>query len=139
MPAGAKGRCLVTDSPAPVFTSASSGWQPGPSSPSRAVGHAKSGYTKPRARRRLLPGLFRRSRAAWFCGVGTSTWDRWAAAGLTPPAVKISGAVLWGRAELAEWCRHGCPPRVVWAPIWRAIVASTHNNRIAAKFLRGAH
>jgi predicted DNA-binding transcriptional regulator AlpA len=84
--------------------------------------------SKPRARRRLLPGLFRRSRAAWYCGVATPTWDRWAAAGLTPSAVRISGAVLWARAELAAWCRHGCPPRAVWSPIWRSIVTSSDKN-----------
>src|SRR5262245_41526945 len=64
-PADSEGRWPVTDAPATI--------------------------PKPRPRRRLLPGLFRRSRAAWFCSVGTSTWDRWAAAGLTPAPAKISG------------------------------------------------
>jgi predicted DNA-binding transcriptional regulator AlpA len=67
--------------------------------------------------------LLRRKAAAGYCGAGVSTWDRWTAAGLTPAPVRVGGAVLWSRAELAEWCRHGCPPRTEWAPIWSAVVA----------------
>lgn len=72
---------------------------------------------KPR-RRRIPPGLLRRAGAARYCAVGVSTWDRWTAAGLTPAPVKVGGAVLWSRAELAAWCRHGCPPRAEWEPVW---------------------
>lgn len=74
-------------------------------------------------RRPIPPGLFRRAAAARFCSAGVSTWDRWTAAGLTPTAIRISGAVYWSRAELAEWCRHGCPPRAEWEHVWSAIVA----------------
>jgi predicted DNA-binding transcriptional regulator AlpA len=75
-------------------------------------------------RRRIPPGLLRRADAAGYCGAGVSTWDRWTAAGLTPAPVKIGGAVLWSRAELAEWCRAGCPDRPTWQPIWDAINAA---------------
>ncbi|WP_145243818.1 helix-turn-helix transcriptional regulator [Urbifossiella limnaea] len=65
-----------------------------------------------------------RDEAAEFCGVGgVSTWDRHTAAGLNPAPVRLGGAVLWSRAELAEWCRRGCPPRTEWAPIWRELLA----------------
>ena len=74
-------------------------------------------------RRPIPPGLLRRAAAARFCSAGVSTWDRWTAAGLTPTAIRISGAVYWSRAELAEWCRHGCPPRAEWSALWSAIVA----------------
>jgi predicted DNA-binding transcriptional regulator AlpA len=76
------------------------------------------------------PGLLRREAAARYCGgVGVSTWDRWTAAGLTPASVKLGGAVLWCRAELAEWCRHGCPPRAEWQPIWDALLHTRQTNR----------
>src|SRR5688572_28424231 len=74
------------------------------------------------ARRRVRPGLLRRPAAARFCGAGLSTWDRWTAAGLTPAPIRISGAVLWLHAELTAWCRHGCPPRAEWEPLWQEIV-----------------
>lgn len=76
-----------------------------------------------RRRRPTLPGLLRRHMAAHYCGMGVSTWDRNAAAGLTPKPIKIGGALCWGRHELAEWIRHGCPDRKTWTSIWSAIVA----------------
>ena len=84
--------------------------------------------TDRRASRRhhIPPGLLRRADAARFCGAGTSTWDRWTAAGLTPEPVKVGGAVLWSRVELAVWCRHKCPPRAEWQAIWAALLRSTH-------------
>jgi predicted DNA-binding transcriptional regulator AlpA len=85
---------------------------------------ANSRLTPPRKnprRRRIPPGLLRRAAAACYCGAGVSTWDRWTAAGLTPAPVKLGGAVLWSRHELAAWCRHQCPPRAAWEPLWRAI------------------
>jgi predicted DNA-binding transcriptional regulator AlpA len=75
-------------------------------------------------RRKLTQGLIRRKPSASYCSVGVSTWDRWTAAGLTPAPVKIGGAVMWCRAELAEWCRHGCPPRTEWAPIWATMLSA---------------
>src|SRR6266545_941185 len=80
-------------------------------------------------RRRVPPGLLRRKDAARYCGAGTSTWDRWASAGLTPAPVKIGGAVFWSRHELAEWCRHGCPPRAEWAPIWQTLLTARRIGR----------
>ncbi|MFO0800083.1 MAG: hypothetical protein U0804_21660 [Gemmataceae bacterium] len=74
-------------------------------------------------RRQLPPGLLTRKAAARYCGRGASTWDRLAAARLTPAPIRLGGAVLWSRAELAAWCRHGCPPRAEWEPAWRQIVA----------------
>lgn len=74
-----------------------------------------------KSRRRVPPGLLRRADAAEFCGAGTSTWDRWTAAGLTPEPVKVGGAVLWSCSELAAWCRHRCPPRAEWQPVWAAL------------------
>jgi predicted DNA-binding transcriptional regulator AlpA len=84
-----------------------------------------------RARRcRILPpGLLRRERAARYCGAGVSTWDRWAAAGLTPASIRLGGAVLWSRHELAEWCRYGCPPRDEWTPIWQAVLIARRSGR----------
>jgi predicted DNA-binding transcriptional regulator AlpA len=82
-----------------------------------------------RRRRRLAPGLLRRAAAARYCGAGVSTWDRWAAAGLTPAPVRIGGAVLWSRAELAAWCAHGCPRRDAWVPIWTAMLAARRARR----------
>ena len=81
-------------------------------------------------RRRISPGLLRRQDAARYCGAGVSTWDRWTAAGLTPTPAKIGGAVLWSRQELAEWCRHGCPPRAQWSPIWAAILNTRRMGRV---------
>lgn len=82
-----------------------------------------------RKRRRLPPGLLRREDAAPYCGVSLPTWDRWTAAGLNPAAVKIGGAVLWSRHELAEWCRRGCPDRKTWAALWPAIRDGRPNRR----------
>jgi predicted DNA-binding transcriptional regulator AlpA len=65
--------------------------------------------------------LVRRKQAARLCAVGVATWDRWTAAGLNPRPTKIAGAVLWGAAELAAWCRHGCPPRAEWEPVWATL------------------
>jgi predicted DNA-binding transcriptional regulator AlpA len=81
------------------------------------------------SRRRIPPGLLRRAAAARYCGAGVSTWDRWTAAGLTPAPVRIGGAVLWSRHELAEWCRHGCPPRAEWEPIWAALLTARRTGR----------
>lgn len=77
-----------------------------------------------RKRTLILPRMLGREEAAAFCGVGgVSTWDRYSAAGMTPAPVRLGGAVLWCRAELAEWCRRGCPPRDQWAPVWRELLA----------------
>ncbi len=84
----------------------------------------------PRPRRRaLLPGLFRREAAAEYSAVGLSTWDRLTAAGLTPEPVKLGGAVLWSRRELAVWIDHGCPNRATWTPIWQALVTARRTRR----------
>jgi len=80
---------------------------------------------KKKTRRRVPPALLRRAAAARYCGAGVSTWDRWAAAGLTPAAVKIGGAVCWSRHELAAWC----PPRSVWQPLWKAILTTRRTGR----------
>ena len=72
-------------------------------------------------RRRAARLLVRRKQAARLCAVGVATWDRWTAAGLNPRPTKIAGAVLWGAAELAAWCRHGCPPRAGWEPVWATL------------------
>jgi predicted DNA-binding transcriptional regulator AlpA len=92
---------------------------------------AETQPTPPRkpTRRRTPPGLLRRKDAARYCGAGESTWDRWTAAGLTPAPVRIGGAVLWSRHELAEWCRAGCPDRRTWAPIWAAILTARRSGR----------
>jgi predicted DNA-binding transcriptional regulator AlpA len=68
--------------------------------------------------------LLRRPEAAAACGKGVSTWDRMTAAGLTPAPVKLGGSVLWSAEELAEWVRHGCPPRTEWVPLWRTMLAA---------------
>jgi predicted DNA-binding transcriptional regulator AlpA len=65
--------------------------------------------------------MLRRTEAAKACGKGTSTWDKMTAAGLTPAPVKLGGTVLWPAEELTEWCRHGCPPRAEWGPIWASL------------------
>jgi predicted DNA-binding transcriptional regulator AlpA len=82
---------------------------------------------KPRRNsRRLLipPALLRRKDAAAFLGIGGSTLDRLTAAGLVPAPIKLAGSVCWSRGELAEFCRHGCPPRTEWAARWNAIVTA---------------
>ncbi|HEX4607903.1 MAG TPA: hypothetical protein VH092_06845 [Urbifossiella sp.] len=85
--------------------------------------------TPAQRRRRLPPGLLRREAAAGFCSAGVSTWDRWTAAGLTPAPVKIGGAVLWSRRELAAWIDHGCPDRATWASIWQTLVTARRAGR----------
>jgi predicted DNA-binding transcriptional regulator AlpA len=82
------------------------------------------------ARRRTLPpGLLRRRAAAAYCSVGTSTWDRLTAAGLTPAATKLSGACAWSRRELSAWIDHGCPDRATWGPIWQDLLYRKHRSR----------
>lgn len=81
--------------------------------------------------RRLPPALLRRPQAARHMGVGTSTLDRLNAAGLVPPPIRLGGSLCWGRHELDEWCRHGCPPRAEWRPVWDAILAARRTRRSA--------
>lgn len=76
---------------------------------------------KKRKRRALRPGLLRRERAARYCDLGESTWDRLTAAGLTPAPIRLGGSVGWSRRELDRWIEHGCPPRAEWEPIWAAL------------------
>jgi predicted DNA-binding transcriptional regulator AlpA len=75
-------------------------------------------------RKRRLPGLLCRKAAARFYGVGASTWDRLAAAALTPTPIRLGGSVGWSRRELVLWIDHGCPSRVEWEPIWGATLQS---------------
>ncbi|MDY3558624.1 AlpA family phage regulatory protein [Gemmata sp. JC673] len=84
---------------------------------------------RPRPRRRLLPGLLRRERAARYCGVGESTWDRLTAAGRTPAPIRLGGSVGWARRELDRWIEHGCPPRAEWEPVWQALRANRSGAR----------
>lgn len=77
-----------------------------------------------KARRRISPALLRRKDAAAYLGVGGSTLDRLNAGGLVPAPIKLAGSVCWCRAELAAWCRHGCPLRTEWQPKWQAIVTA---------------
>ena len=77
----------------------------------------------------VLPGLLRRAAAARYCGVGPSTWDRLAAAGLTPAPVRLGGSVAWSRRELAAWIDHGCPPRAEWSPVWKSAVTARRTGR----------
>lgn len=74
-----------------------------------------------RKRRPLAPGLLRAEDAATFCACSRSAWDRANASGLTPAGIRIGGVLAWGRAELAAWVRHGCPPRPTWAKLWVAL------------------
>ncbi len=55
------------------------------------------------------------------CCVGTSTWDRLTAAGLTPAPIRLGGSVAWSRRELTVWIDYGCPPRAEWEPVWRTL------------------
>jgi predicted DNA-binding transcriptional regulator AlpA len=73
--------------------------------------------------RLIPPGLLRRTAAARFLDIGVSTLDRLNAAGLVPKPIRLAGSLAWSRAELAEWCRHGCPGREEWSALWSAIVA----------------
>ncbi|HEX4607838.1 MAG TPA: hypothetical protein VH092_06490 [Urbifossiella sp.] len=78
------------------------------------------------SRRRLIPpGLLRRSAAARYLDIGLSTLDRLNSGGLVPKPIRLAGSLAWSRAELAEWCRHGCPPRAEWVHVWSAIVRRT--------------
>lgn len=82
-----------------------------------------AGATRKNPRRRALPpGLLKRGPAAAFCSLAPNTFSRYAAAGLTPAPVKVGATLLWSRAELAEWCRRGCPPRGQWSATWKAIL-----------------
>jgi predicted DNA-binding transcriptional regulator AlpA len=82
---------------------------------------ADAPYPRKGSRVRGLPLMVHRSHVARLCSVSRATWDRWTAAGRTPAPVKIGGACLWSTAELRAWCRHGCPPRSTWDPIWAAL------------------
>jgi len=84
---------------------------------------------KRRRRRSPLPGLLRREAAARYCDIGESTWDRLTAAGLTPTPVRLGGAVLWSRRELAAWIDRGCPDRATWTPIWQTLVTARRTGR----------
>jgi predicted DNA-binding transcriptional regulator AlpA len=75
-------------------------------------------------RRRVPPGLLRRPNAAHYCSAGTSSWDRWSAAGLTPAPIRLGGAVYWSRRELRAWIDHGCPPRAEWEAIWKVMLSA---------------
>lgn len=60
------------------------------------------------------PLLVRRRAAARLCGLSVSAWDRLHAAGRVPAPIRLSGALCWRVAELAEWVDAGCPPRAEW-------------------------
>jgi predicted DNA-binding transcriptional regulator AlpA len=81
------------------------------------------------APRAVPPGLLRRPDAARFLAVGLSTLDRLSAAGLVPRPIRLAGSLCWSRAELSEWCRHGCPPRAEWQPVWQALLAARRTGR----------
>lgn len=76
---------------------------------------------KRRLRRLLPPALLGRDAAAEFLAVSTSTLDRLSASGVVPTPLRLGGRVAWGRAELAAWCRHGCPDRATWSRLWPQI------------------
>ena len=73
---------------------------------------------KSRKRQFLPPALLGREDAAAFLSISASTLDRMSAAGEIPAPVRLSGRIAWGRAELASWVRHSCPPRSVWQRLW---------------------
>ena len=73
---------------------------------------------KSRKRQFLPPALLGREDAAAFLSISASTLDRMSAAGEIPAPVRLSGRIAWGRAELATWVRHGCPPRLSWSKLW---------------------
>lgn len=70
------------------------------------------------------PGLLRREAAAAWAGVSVATWDRMAAAGEVPAAVRMGTLPVWRRVELREWQLHDCPPRSQWVPIRKALLAA---------------
>lgn len=47
-------------------------------------------------------------------GVTGRAWRKWHAAGRVPAPYRLGRAVRWDPRELAEWTRHGCPPRERW-------------------------
>lgn len=86
------------------------------------------GAPRPKGRP-LRPGLLRRERAARYCGVGASTWDRLTAAGRTPAPIRLGGSVGWSRRELNHWIENGCSPRAEWEPVWRAVLTARRTGR----------
>lgn len=68
--------------------------------------------------------LIRRRRAAAYCDMGLSTFDRADAAGLIPAARKVGGCKLWCVEELNAWAALGCPSRSEWVTMWDSILAA---------------
>ena len=71
--------------------------------------------------RQLRPALLGRADAAAFLAISASTLDRLSAAGEVPAPMKMGGRVVWSRAELTAWTRHGCPARSSWIAIWKQL------------------
>ena len=64
---------------------------------------------RPKAR---LPRLgVRREDAAEMIGVSVPTWDRLAAGGKTPAALRIGGCVVYSVRDLRMWIDMSCPDR----------------------------
>jgi predicted DNA-binding transcriptional regulator AlpA len=52
--------------------------------------------------------------AAALCSLSLASWYRLKAGGKLPLPVRLSGRVLWRRAELEAWTAAGCPPQRTW-------------------------
>ncbi len=60
------------------------------------------------------PLLLGAKAAAKLCGVSARTWWALHSAGKTPLPVRLGRRTLWRAAELADWCKAGCPSRDRW-------------------------
>lgn len=72
-------------------------------------------------RRRALPLLLKRKVAAKYLGIALATLDRLHASGAIPAGIRVGGARMFRRHELAAWVRHGCPARPEWRALWAAL------------------
>ena len=55
--------------------------------------------------------LVGRVEAARLCAVSPASWDRLTSAGKNPRPLKLSGRVVWRRADLEAWIALGCVDR----------------------------
>ena len=89
-----------------------------PTNPEPEKGFTPVAPRKKNPLREFVADLLRAQDAARFCACSRSSWDRAAAAALTPAAIRIAGVQGWSRVELREWILQGCPPRAVWSKLW---------------------
>ena len=102
---------------------------PTPSTPAPAENPAR-----PRRRKARLPRLgVRREDAAEMIGVSVPTWDRMAAGGKTPAALRVGGCVVYSVRDLRMWMDMGCPDRAEFEARKAALATSKAGKRGAGR------